>query len=138
RIEHKRVCRIGQNTPCDVRTSTCVNHAPNPSSRYVAQWHWQANLLHPGIGSGSKLPDVGDPNSVGNVKPAQNVELIVQDGEPTGEYSAKPGRPLCSSKSSDDISNRVVTKDAASPHLGSHIRTAHAVDEVCAAIIKHA
>ena len=76
-IKDKRVCSIGENAARDIGSSTCVDHAADGSGRYVAQRNWQANLLHPGVGSGSKLPDVGDPDPVGNVKPAQNVELIV-------------------------------------------------------------
>src|SRR6185437_9803839 len=51
---------------------------------------------------------------------------------------AIPRRPLRTSKSSNDIGDRVVAEDAACSRLGSHIRTAHAVDEVCSAIVKHA
>ena len=65
----------------------------NSRRRYIAERNRQNSfLLHPGGRAGSKLPDlVGRLPSVrDDVESAQDVELVVENGEATGQ-SRSPG-----------------------------------------------
>ena len=84
--------RIGENTACNISAATCVDQAADGRRRYIAERKWQdSTLLHPAGRIRRKLPDLVASDAVEDVEAAQNVDLVVQDREATGQRVATPG-----------------------------------------------
>src|SRR5439155_20589852 len=121
RIVFKRICSIGENAARDIAAPTCVDEAADGGGRYIAGRNRQNSaLLHPDVGRGSKLPDLGGPVPSRDVESDQDIELVVEHREATrqsGSLGTRPGRR----NSGNCVGNGVVTKDA----ISSRVRYAY-------------
>ena len=93
--------------------TTREDEGANGGRRYVAERNGQDGaLLHPGVVAGvnSQIWLVASP---GNVESAQDVELVLEDREATGQNGYAP-RGQGAATVADGVGNGVVTEDASS------------------------
>src|SRR4029077_8226615 len=112
RVIDKRVRSVGDCAARDGGTATGVDESADGRGRYIAAWNWQnSSLLHPGVGPRGKLPDLVGRNPVGDVESAQDVELVLEYCEATGQNVGHAGRPGSSNRA-DGVGDRIVSEDA--------------------------
>ena len=92
RIIDKCVVRIGENAACNISAATCVDQAADGRGRYIAERKWQdSTLLHPAGRVRRKLPNLVASEAVEDIVATQNVDLVVEDGDATGQGARVPG-----------------------------------------------
>src|SRR5882724_7135157 len=129
RVINKGVGRIGKNASRNIAASTRVDEAADGRGGYVTQRNRQnSGLLYPGSRR-SKLPDLAGPlpTTRDGVEPAQDIELVVQDREATGQNHSQATGPGSSNRA-DHVSDRVVTEYAIESADDGNLRTTHAID----------
>ena len=129
RIINKRVCCIGKEASGDIAAPTCVDEAANGRRGYVAERNRQNSALLLPHARRSKLPDLAGPlpTSRDGVEPAQDVELVVEDREATGQNHCQATRPGSSNRA-DHVSDRIIAEYAIESADDGNLRTTHAVD----------
>ena len=128
RVIYKGVGRIGKSASRDIAAPTRVDEGADGRRGYIAERNGQnRGLLHPGVGPGSKLPDLVGSVPPGNVESAQDVELVLEDGEAAGQNVSRALRPGSSNRA-DHVRDRIITEDATGSQRRSACRAAHAVD----------
>src|SRR5262249_46658570 len=85
---------------------------------------------------GRKLPDLVGRDVVKDVEATQNEDLVVEDGDATGQSARVARRPV-SSNGSDNVCYRIITEDTTSLGLRGRLRDAHAIDKVRSTVVKH-
>src|SRR5439155_24829683 len=129
RIVFKGICSIGENASRDIAAPTSVDEAADGRRGYVTQRNRQnSGLLYPG-GRRSKLPDLAGPlpPTRDGVEPAQDIELVVEDREASGQNHSQATGPGSSNRA-DHVGDRIVAEYAIESADDGNLRTTHAVD----------
>src|SRR4029434_10471016 len=137
RIIDKCVVRIGENAAFNISAATCVDQAADGRGRYIAERKWQdSTLLHPAGRIRRKLPNLLASDAVDDIEATQSVDLVVEDGDATGQSARVARRPV-SSNGSDNVCYRIITEDTTSLGRGGGLRAAYAIDVVRSTVVSH-
>jgi len=137
RVIDKRVRSVGDCAARDGGTATGVDESADGRGRYMAARNRQdGGLLHP-ASRRRKLPDLVGRNPVGDVEPAQDVELVLEYCETTGQNVARARRPRSSNRA-DGVGDRVVSEDATCSRGCARCRASYTVDVRSTGVSEHA
>ena len=104
----------------DRRAATGEDKSADGRCRDVAARNRQdGSLVHPGVGRQGNCQIWLVAVPPGNVKAAQDVELVLENGESTRQDSCSMPRPVVSCKGGDRVGDGVVAEDASRRNGGA-------------------